>query len=130
MKFYRYDEELCELQELQESSAEPGSFSLSDQLQNWDGRVQCCDCNNWVWGSEASLGRKIRHSSRCCTETAQPVSTYKRPPAPKPIKKAGRDNLAKAARDHKAGIHVDPDVVFDAYKAGHLSMSDAMNSDF
>jgi hypothetical protein len=51
-----------------------------------------------------------------------------------PVKQeAQADNLRElkqAAKDHKAGNCVDSEKVFQAYKAGFLSESDAMNSDF
>ena len=85
-----------------------------------DYRVCCKECSNWINAEFPSA--KINHSRKCFSEP-QLIA----PPRPKPIK---RDPLAKVAKDHKAGYNVDPDEVYDAYRAGYLTMSEAMNSDF
>lgn len=96
----------------------------AEKLENWDGRIRCKDCGRWVWGSKAALGQKILHSTRC-SSAAQPVGTFV------PAKTSTSLEELKAAADrHLAGEAVDSDTVYDAYQAGYLSMSDAMNSDF
>lgn len=71
--------------------------------------------------SKVEKGYKIAHSTRCDT----PVQPKKE--VPKPIKAS---DLKVAAKAHLKGQCIDPDVVLEAYQAGYLSMSDAMNSDY
>jgi len=99
-----------------------GDYVLSDSLALIDGRVRCADCDRWEYATKVEKGAKIVHSSRCDLQ-AQP-----RLEKAKPVKKS--DKLAAAAKAHQDGYNVDGDTVFEAYQSGHLSMSDAMNSDF
>ena len=98
-----------------------GEYNLSDSLELVDDRVCCKDCGRWEYTSKVEYGGQIRHSSRC-DANEQPKK-----PIAKPVK---RDRLAEAAHRHLDGYNVNSDEVFEAYQAGHLSMSDAMNSDF
>jgi len=91
-------------------------------------KVTCLECNNWV--SSAKLERMIEHSRNCQSrpQPMPPPEPKPQPvPKPKPIKK---DKLAEAAKAHRKGFNVDPDDIYEAYRAGHLSASEAMNSDF
>lgn len=98
-----------------------GQYVLSDSLVLNDDRVCCTDCGRWEYVTKIEAGMSIRHSSRC------DLNEQPKKEVPQPIKK---DRLAKAAEAHLKGFNVDSDLVFEAYKAGHISMSDAMNSDF
>jgi hypothetical protein len=86
-------------------------------------RVCCKECNNWVKISTPTA--QIKHSRSCVTE---PQIT---PPAiAKPVKKSEAAKLATVAKQHLAGVNVDSNDVYDAYCSGHLTMNQAMNSDF
>lgn len=85
-----------------------------------DYRVCCKECNNWI--KIESPSAQIRHSRSCVSEP-QVV----KPEMSKPVK---RSNLAQAASDHLKGRCIDSDNIYEAYCAGHLTMSQAMNSDF
>jgi hypothetical protein len=83
-------------------------------------RVCCLECNNWVKISTPSA--QIKHSRSCVSEP-QIVSPEKQ----KPVKK---NRLATVAKNHLNGLNEDSEEVFEAYLSGHLTMSQAMNSDF
>lgn len=83
-------------------------------------RVCCKECNNWIKISSPSA--QINHSRSCVSEP-QTIA----PEKAKPVK---RDKLATVAANHLKGRNVDPDEIYASYRAGHLTMSQAMNSDF
>ena len=80
----------------------------------------CVDCGRWEY---ASSGKLIRHSSRCSTPNAQhgQVSAAEKLPAFRAPQTAQEvEDFVNSSTD---------DEIFDAYKRGWISMSDAMNQD-
>lgn len=98
-----------------------GEYQLGESLEVREDKVYCKDCGRWEYVSKIEKGAKIRHSSRC-DANEQPSK-----PTPKPVK---RNELEAIGAQVRAGYNVDPDKIFEAYSAGYLSMSDAMNTDF
>lgn len=93
-------------------------FTIPNSLEVKGEKVFCKECKRWEWGTKA-----IRHNIFCDHKNDQIIKK-----TTNPVKKT--IDLAKAAKDHRNGHNVGEDIVFEAYKAGYLSMSDAMNSDF
>jgi hypothetical protein len=85
-----------------------------------DYRVCCIECNNWV--KICTPTAQIKHSRNCLSEP-QIIAPKKQ----KPVKK---ERLAVVALAHLQGHNEDPDEIYEAYRAGHLTTSQAMNSDF
>jgi hypothetical protein len=95
------------------------THTIPANLEIREEKVFCTDCGRWEY---ISRGGVIKHSTRCDFADTQ---ITKRVEAPKLAK-----NLNKVADDHRNGKNVCFEDVFDAYQSGHLSLNDAMNSDF
>lgn len=94
---------------------------IKSEIQGTTGnsiRLTCDDCKAWAWE-----GQTIRHSKRCDS----PIQFGHVPAAERlPVLVAPRN-----AREVEEFVNRSTDdEIFDAYKRGWISQSDAMNTDF
>jgi hypothetical protein len=106
-----------------------GDLTVPAELEIREDKVFCLDCGRWEYVSKVEKGYKIAHSTRCDTPV-QPKKEVPKPIKASDLKVAAKAHLKVAAKAHLRGQCIDPDVVLEAYQAGYLSMSDAMNSDY
>lgn len=94
---------------------------MNEQLTVTEEKVTCSDCGRWEYRSSA---RAIKHSSRCDTPNAQFEATQNEKEANKTFAKVGQFSK------ESPGSGLTSDELYDAYKRGFISQSDAMNTDF
>ena len=93
---------------------------IKSEIQGTSGssiRLTCDDCNAWAWE-----GQTIRHSKRCDS----PIQFGHVSAAEKlPVLSTSRSRFAVEDFVNRAS----DDEIFDAYKRGDISQSEAMNQD-